>query len=62
MALVERNLSASAGNMRHGFDPWLGRSPGDGNGNSLQNSCLEDPMDRRARWAPVRGIETVECN
>ena len=62
MALVERNPSASAGNTRHGFDPWLGRSPGDGNDNSLQNSCLEDPMDRRAWWAPVHGIETVGGN
>ena len=31
---------------RHGFIPWVGRSPGEGNGNPLQYSCLENPMDR----------------
>ena len=31
--------------------PGLGRSPGEGNGNSLQYSCLENPMDRGAWWA-----------
>ena len=34
----------------------LGRSPGKGNGNPLQYSCLEDPMDRGAWWATVHGI------
>ena len=29
-----------------GFIPWLGRSPGEGNGNPLQYSCLGNPMDR----------------
>ena len=33
-----------------------GRSPGDGNGNLLQYSCLENPMDRRAWWATVHGV------
>ena len=28
--------------------PWVGRSPGEGNGNPLQYSCLENPMDRGA--------------
>ena len=32
--------------------PGLGRSPGEGNGNPLQYSCLESPMDRGAWWAP----------
>ena len=36
-----------------GSIPGLGRSPGDGNGNPLQFSCLEDPMDRGAWWATV---------
>ena len=33
-----------------------GRSPGEGNGNPLQTSCLENPMDRGAWWATVHGI------
>ena len=31
-------------------------SPGEGNGNSLQYSCLENPKDREARWATVHGV------
>ena len=31
-------------------------SPGEGNGNPLQYSCLENPMDRGARWATVHGV------
>ena len=31
--------------------PGSGRSPGEGNGNPLQYSCLENPMDRGAWWA-----------
>ena len=47
----------SACNVRdRGSIPGLGRSPGEGNGNSLQYSCLENPMDRGAWWATVRGI------
>ena len=38
------------------FDPGLGRSPGKGNGNSFQYSCLGNPMDRGAWWATVRGV------
>ena len=34
----------------------LGRSPGEGHGNPLQYSCLENPMDRGARWATVHGV------
>ena len=30
------------------FDPWVGKTPGEGNGDPLQYSCLENPMDRRA--------------
>ena len=33
-----------------------GRSPGEGNGNPLQYSCLENPMDRGAWWATVQGV------
>ena len=39
-----------------GSIPGLGRSPGEGNGNPLQYSCLENPMDRRAWWARVHGV------
>ena len=34
----------------------LGRSPGEGNGNSLQYSCLGNPMERGAWWATVHGV------
>ena len=36
--------------------PELGRSPGEGNGNPLQHSCLENPMDRGAWRAAVHGV------
>ena len=36
--------------------PGLGRSPGEGNGKSLQYSCLENPMDGGAWWATVHGL------
>ena len=39
-----------------GSIPGLGRSPGEGNGNPLQYSCLENPMDRGAWWATVHGV------
>jgi len=35
----------------------LGRSPGEGNGNLLQYSCLENSMDRGAWWTTVHGVE-----
>ena len=38
-----------------GLFPGSERSPGDGKGNPLQYSCLENPMDRGARWATVHG-------
>ena len=38
-----------------GSIPGSGRSPGEGNGNPLQYSCLENPMDRGAWWATVHG-------
>ena len=47
VALVVKNPSANAGGMRDvGSIPRLRRSPGEGNGNPLQYSCLENPMDR----------------
>ena len=54
MALVVKNLPANAGD--RGSVPGLGRSPGVRNGNPVQYSCLENPMDRGARWAIVQGV------
>ena len=48
---VVKNLPANAGNT--GSVPGLGRSTREGNGNPLQYSCLENPMDREAWWATV---------
>ena len=54
MALVVKNLPANAGDTRDsGLIPGLERSPGGGNGNPLQYSCLENPMDRGAWQATV---------
>ena len=47
----------SACNVRDpGSIPGSGRSPGEGNGNSLNYSCLENPVDRGVWWATVHGI------
>ena len=54
VALVVKNLPASAGDLRdEGLIPGLETSPGEGHGNPLQYSCLENPMDRRAWRASV---------
>ena len=39
-----------------GLIPGSGRSPGEGNSNPLQYSCLENPMDGGAWWATVHGV------
>ena len=39
-----------------GSIPGSGRSPGEGNNNPLQYSCLENPIDRGAWWATVHGV------
>ena len=39
-----------------GAVPGSGRSPGEGNGNLLQCSCLENPIDRGAWWATVQRV------
>jgi len=50
---VVKNLPASSGDARDaGSIPGLGRSPGGGNGNPLQYSCLGDSTDRGA-WQPA---------
>ena len=52
-----KNPSANAGDVRDaGSIPRLGRSPGEGNGNPLQYSRVENPMDRGAWWATVHGF------
>ena len=57
MALVVNNPPAYAGDIREvGTIPGSGRSSGEGNGNSLQYSCLEKPMDRGAWQATVYGV------
>ena len=49
-----KNLPASAGDA--GSILRSERSPGEGNGNPLQYSCLGDPMDRGAWWVTVLGV------
>ena len=56
LALEVKNPPANAGNKRLWFSPLVQRSPGDGNGNPLQYSCLENPMDRGAWPATVHGV------
>ena len=49
-----KNLPANAGDIVS--VPKLGRSPGEGNGNSLQYSCLENPMDIGAWQTTFHGV------
>ena len=54
---VVKNLSAKAQDAGDaGWIPGSGRSPGEGNSNSLQYSCLKNPMDRGAWWAIVQRV------
>ena len=51
-----KNQPANEGDIRDaGSIPGSGRSPGEGHGDPLQCSCLENPMDRGAWWALVQG-------
>ena len=52
---VSKESACSAGDP--GSIPGLGRSPGEGNGNPLQYSCLKNLMDRGAWWAIVHGSQ-----
>ena len=54
---VGKESACSAGDL--GSISVLGRSLGEGNGNPLQYSCLENPMDRGAWWATVHGVTRV---
>ena len=57
MALVVKNPSANAGDVRDsGLIPGLGRFPGEAYSNPLQYSCLENPMDRGDWKATVHGV------
>ena len=57
VATVVKNSAANAGDTRDaGSVPGWGRSPGGGNGNPLQDSCLTHPMDRGAWQAPVHVV------
>ena len=51
---VDKESVCKAGDQ--GSIPGLGRSPGEGNGNPLQYSCLENTMERGAWWATVHGV------
>ena len=54
---VVKNPPTSTGDLD--LIPGLGRSRGGGNGNPLQDSCLENPMEREAWRAIVHGVEKV---
>ena len=52
-----KNLPANSGDSGDiGSIPGSGRSPGEGNGNPLQHSYLENPMDRGAWWATIHMV------
>ena len=55
MALVVKNLTASAGDKRCGFDPWVGKILWSKKWQPLQYICLENSMDRGAWRATVHG-------
>ena len=55
--LVLKNLPANAGDVREvGSIPGSGRSPGEGNGNTFQHSCLENHIDRGAWQTTVHRV------
>ena len=63
VVLVVKNPLANAGDTGHrGSIPGLGRSPGGGNGNPLQYSCLENPMDRGAWPLQFTGSQRIRQN
>ena len=53
---VVKSLPAIVGDLI----PGLGRSPGEGNGNPLQYSCLGNPMDRETQWASVCAVAELD--
>ena len=62
-ALGVKNPSANVGDLRDvGSIPGLGITLGEGNGNPLQYSCLEDPTERGAWWATVHGVSQSQTS
>ena len=60
---VVKNPPANAGDAEDaGLIPGSGRSPGVGNGNLLQCSCLENSMDRGAWWLTVHGVSVSDIS
>ena len=60
VVLVVKYLHDIAGDVRDmGSIPGLGRSPGEGHGNTLQYPCLENHMDREAWWLQSMGSQRV---
>ena len=57
---VVKNPPANAGDL--GFIPGSGRSPGEGNGNPLWYSCLENPVDRGNWQATFHGVARLGHN
>ena len=61
MTLVVKNSPANAGDLRDvGSVPGSGRSPGEGHGNPLQYSCLENPVDRGAWRLHVQRVTELD--
>ena len=61
VAVLVKNPSVKAGDARDaGSVPESGRSPGVGNGNPLQYSCLENSKDRGVWWATVREAAKIQ--
>ena len=60
VALVVKNLLPRAGDIKRcGFDPWVGKMPWKRNGNPLQYSCLENPVDRGAWQATAHRVSSI---
>ena len=57
---VGKEFACNVGDV--GLIPGSGRSPGEGSGNLLQYSCLENPMDREAWWTTVHEVRRVRHN
>ena len=61
VASVVKNLPVNAEDVRDVSSiPGLGRSPAGGNGNPLQSSCLENPMEREAWWATDHRVAKMQ--